>query len=75
VGASLQREEQEDRRQPWSLSQWGQACWQTSEPQDKNHRVNFVHSAGLQSPKHKLVLLLFYIHNACVVALVTRLLV
>jgi hypothetical protein len=75
VGASPQQEEQEDRRQPWSLSQRGLACWQTRESQDKNHRVNLAHPIGLQSSKHKLVLLLLYIHNACVVALVNRLLV
>jgi hypothetical protein len=57
VGASPQREEQEDRRQPWSLSQRRLAYWQTREPRDKNHRVNLVHPVGLQSPKHKLVLL------------------
>jgi hypothetical protein len=33
------------------------ACWQTREPRDKNHHVNLVHPVGLQSPKHKLVLL------------------
>jgi hypothetical protein len=43
--------------QPWSLSQWGLVCWQTREPRDKNHRVNLVHPVGLQSLKHKLVLL------------------
>jgi hypothetical protein len=68
VGASPQREEQEDRRQPWSLSQRGLACWQTREPRDKNHRVNLVHPVGLQSSKHKLVLL-SYIYLACVVVL------
>jgi hypothetical protein len=35
----------------------GTACWQIREPRDKNHRVNFVHPVGLQSPKHMLVLL------------------
>jgi hypothetical protein len=54
---SPQREEQEDRQQPWSLSQRGLTCWQIREPRDKNHRVNLVHPVGLQSPKHKLVLL------------------
>ena len=49
-------------------TQRGLACWQTSEPQDKNHRVNLVRPVGLQSLYTSLYL--HFIYYACVVALV-----
>jgi hypothetical protein len=49
---------EENRRQPWSLSQQGPACWQISDPWDKNYRVNLIHSVGLQSHYTSLYLLI-----------------
>jgi hypothetical protein len=59
------------RRQPWSLSQRGLACWQTHEPRDINHCVNivFIIFSVVCIPCNT-SLYLHFIHCACVVALV-----
>jgi hypothetical protein len=58
---------QENRRQPWSLSQRGLDWWQPSEPRDKNHRVIIF---LLVCNPHTQACIYFHILCACVVALV-----
>ena len=68
---SIEARKQEDRRQPESLSQWGLAWWQPSEPRYKNHHVNFVYSSRwFAFSKSEVLYLHSYISCAYVVALV-----
>ena len=57
-----------------SLSQQGLSGWQSTEPRDKNHRVNIVHPVGLLTPNTSLYLL-FHMLCLCCCSCVANLLV
>jgi hypothetical protein len=70
-GRRLERLAQEPSR-CWS-TQRGLACWQPSEPRDKNHRVNIVYSSRwFALLDHKPCVYIITHHCVCVVALVIR---